>query len=47
VGVEAYTVNPAFVGALAGWICVIKSATNLSDPAQATFIPSTAKFARP
>lgn len=47
VGVELYTVNPVFVGALVGWICVTKSATNLSDPAQATFVPATAKFARP
>lgn len=47
VGVEPFVVNPAFVTALVGWICVTKSATNLSDPAQATFVPSTAKFARP
>lgn len=47
VGVELYTVNPVFVSALVGWICVTKSATNLSDPAQATFVPATAKFARP
>jgi hypothetical protein len=47
IGVEPFTVNPAFIGALLGWICVIKSATDLSNPAQATFIPSTAKFARP
>lgn len=47
VGVEPYIVNPAFVGALVGWICVTHTATNLSDPAQATFIPSVAKFARP
>lgn len=47
VGVEAYTVNPAFISALVGWICVIRTATNLSDPAQATFVPSVAKFARP
>lgn len=47
VGVEPYVVNPVFVAALVGWICVTKSATNLSDPAQATFVPSVAKFARP
>lgn len=47
VGVEPYVVNPVFVSALVGWICVIRTATNLSDPTQATFIPATAKFARP
>lgn len=47
VGVEPYTVNPLIVGALIGWICVIKSATDLSNAAQATFVPATAKFARP
>ena len=47
IGIEPYVVNPAFVSALVGWICVTKSATNLSDPTQATFVPSVAKFARP
>jgi hypothetical protein len=47
VGVEPYVVNPVFVSALVGWICVTRTATNLSDPTQATFIPATAKFARP
>lgn len=47
VGAQPYVVNPAFVSALVGWICVTKSATNLSDPAQATFVPAVAKFARP
>lgn len=47
IGIEPYTVNPAFVTALVGWICVTKSATNLSDLSQATFVPATAKFARP
>jgi hypothetical protein len=47
IGVEPYVVNPVFVSALVGWICVTKAATNLSDPTQATFIPATAKFARP
>lgn len=47
VGVEPFVVNPLIIGALVGWICVTKSATNLSDPAQATFVPSLAKFARP
>lgn len=44
---EIYAVNPAFIAALAGWICVIKSATDLSDPAQAAFVPAPAKFSRP
>jgi hypothetical protein len=47
VGVEAFTVNPLIIGALVGWICVIKSATDLSNSAQAAFVPATAKFARP
>ena len=47
IGTEVYAVNPAFVAALAGWICVVKSATDLSDPAQASFIPAPAKFSRP
>lgn len=47
VGVELFTINPLFIPALIGWICVIRTATNLSDPAQATFVPAVAKFARP
>jgi hypothetical protein len=47
IGVQPYVVNPAFVGALVGWVCMTKTATNLSDPAQAVFVPATAKFARP
>ena len=47
IGVEPYVVNPAFVSALVGWIVVTKSALNLSDPTQATFVPSISKFARP
>ena len=47
IGVEPYVVNPAFVGSLVGWIAVIKSATDLSDPSQATFVPAISKFARP
>lgn len=47
IGVETYTVNPVFVGALVGWLAVIRTATDLSNPAQATFVPATAKFARP
>jgi len=47
IGVEAYVVNPAFVTALAGWIAVTRTATDLSDPAQAAFVPASSKFARP
>lgn len=42
-----YTVNPAFVASLAGYLAVTKTATNLSDPLQAVLIPSPAKFSRP
>lgn len=49
IGTEVYTVNPAyaFTGALVGWIAVVKSATDLSDQAQAAFVPAPAKFSRP
>ena len=47
VGTEPYVVNPAFISALVGWICVIRTATDLSNPAQATFVPASAKFAHP
>lgn len=47
IGVNPFIVNPVFVSALVGWIAVTKSATNLSDPAQAAFVPAISKFARP
>ena len=47
IATEAFVVNPLLIGALLGWICVIKSATNLSDQAQAAFVPAPAKFSRP
>lgn len=47
-GASNFTLNPAIVstGALAAWLAVTKSATNLSDPTQATLILAP-KFARP
>jgi len=47
VGKEPFTPAPvASVGALIGYIAMIRTATNLSDPAQATFIRA-GKFATP
>lgn len=47
IGHGTYVVNPNAVGgALLGWISVIRSATNLSDPTQATFTFAP-KFAVP
>lgn len=41
IGHGAFIPNPVTVrGALIGYICVIRTATNLSDPAQAVFIQS-------
>lgn len=47
INTEEYVTNPVFVSALVGWICVIRTATDLTDQAQATFIPAPAKFSRP
>lgn len=49
IGSTNYIVNPTAMssGVLLGWISVIKSATNLSDPAQATFTSATGKFETP
>jgi len=47
IGTGSYIPNPLFVdGALLGWISVIRSATNLSDPNQAIFTRA-GKFATP
>jgi hypothetical protein len=48
IGTSNFVPNPDFtgVGTLIGWIIMTKGATDLSNPAQATFIPA-AKFARP
>lgn len=47
LGSGLFTPNPLFVdGALLGWISVIRTATNLSDPTQAIFTQAS-KFATP
>jgi hypothetical protein len=48
VGTTSYVINPDFIGigVLLGWVCVTRSATNLSDPTQATFIQA-GKFVKP
>jgi len=47
VGRESFTPTPQTVrAALIGYICVIRTATNLSDPAQAVFVRA-GKFATP
>lgn len=48
IGSTNYVVNPDYteIGILIGWISVIRTATDLSDPTQATFTPA-AKFASP
>lgn len=47
IGAGAFTPNPLFAdGALLGWISVIRTATDLSNPAEAVFTKA-AKFATP
>lgn len=47
IGSIAYITNPVFIRqALVGWICVTRSATDLSDPTQAIFVRAS-KFAIP
>lgn len=38
IATQPFVVNPAFVGVLLGYIVMIHSATDLSDPAQAKFV---------
>lgn len=45
-GRGTFQVNPAFIGTLIGYIAVTKTATDLSNPAQAVFIRA-GKFAAP
>lgn len=49
IGKTAYVPNNAFVGSavLLGHVAVIRTATNLSDPTQASVITSSVKFQRP
>lgn len=47
IGQTNYIVNPQFtIGALVAWIVTIRTATNLSDPAQCVIVPAS-KFDRP
>jgi len=46
IGSGTYTVNPLFTGTLTGYIVAIRTATDLSNVAQATFVKA-AKFAAP
>lgn len=47
VNTAAFVVNPVFIGTVIGWIAMTRTATNLSDPAQATFIRPNTKFPIP
>lgn len=49
IGTTSYIVNPTAQGSgvLLGWISAIRTATNLSDPLQATFTFPAGKFATP
>ncbi len=48
IGASMFIPNPLTVsGTFLGHIAMIRTATNLSDPTQATFLPASAKFTRP
>jgi hypothetical protein len=49
IGAAQYVVNPtaAAAGVLLGWISVIRTATDLSNTAQAIFVPTAGKFSTP
>jgi hypothetical protein len=46
IGSGTYNVNPLFTGTLTGWIVATRTAADLSNPTQATFVRA-AKFAAP
>lgn len=47
VGTTSFVTNPVFIGTLIGWIAMTRTATDLSNPAHATFIRPTSKFPIP
>lgn len=47
IGTTPYVVNPVFVGTLIGWIAMTRTATDLSNPAHATFVHPTTRFPIP
>ncbi len=48
IGASMFIPNPLTVsGTFLGHIAMIRTATNLSDPTQATFLPAASKFTRP
>lgn len=46
IGAGTYIVNPLFTGTLTGYVIATRTATNLADPSQATFVRAS-KFAAP
>ena len=47
IGSTNYVVNPLFIATLIGWIVMTRTATDLSNPAQAVFVRPTSRFPIP